>query len=407
MGTTGRRRWLGGVIALLLGALLWGFEPAARIPAVAIAWGLLSAILLLLFPAGAAPSPSERPDAPGNGDRLLADRSAQALEASSRHGVQQIEQMRSEVTQAQAIFSDAIGKLIGSFSGMNEQVQRQQRLGMEIVSGAGDSGGQSSVAAFESFASHTSETLRRFVDSVIENSRVAMTLVELTDRIMAQMRDVKGMLGEIEGIAKQTNLLALNAAIEAARAGEAGRGFAVVADEVRDLSGRTNHFSQQIRGQLANMQVSIEAAEGAINQMAAQDMTFALTSKDGVEQAMSGIEEMNRRTGHAVGQLNEIAGSMEVAVNQAIVSLQFQDLVTQLLGHVSRRLDALAEMAGSQAGAAGALRGSGDAVAAAAAIEELCRRIEDIAQQVGDLKQSAGNTTSQQTGLSSGDVELF
>jgi methyl-accepting chemotaxis protein len=290
---------------------------------------------------------------------------------------------------------------------MNEQVQRQQRLGMEIVSGAGDSGGQSSVAAFESFASHTSETLRRFVDSVIENSRVAMTLVELTDRIMAQMRDVKGMLGEIEGIAKQTNLLALNAAIEAARAGEAGRGFAVVADEVRDLSGRTNHFSQQIRGQLANMQVSIEAAEGAINQMAAQDMTFALTSKDGVEQAMSGIEEMNRRTGHAVGQLNEIAGSMEVAVNQAIVSLQFQDLVTQLLGHVSRRLDALAEMAGSQAGAAGALRGSGDAVAAAAAIEELCRRIEDIAQQVGDLKQSAGNTTSQQTGLSSGDVELF
>jgi methyl-accepting chemotaxis protein len=119
MGTTGRRRWLGGVIALLLGALLWGFEPAARIPAVAIAWGLLSAILLLLFPAGAAPSPSERPDAPGNGDRLLADRSAQALEASSRHGVQQIEQMRSEVTQAQAIFSDAIGKLIGSFSGMN------------------------------------------------------------------------------------------------------------------------------------------------------------------------------------------------------------------------------------------------------------------------------------------------
>lgn len=406
MGTTGRRRWLGGVVALLLGALLWAFEPAARIPAVAIAWGLLSAILLLLFPSAAAPSPSERSDAPGD-DRLLADRSAQALEALSRHSSQQVAQMRSEVTQAQAIFSDAIGKLIASFSGMNEQVQRQQRLGTEIVSGSGDSGGQSSVAAFESFASHTSETLRRFVDSVIENSRVAMTLVELTDRIMAQMRDVKGMLGEIEGIAKQTNLLALNAAIEAARAGEAGRGFAVVADEVRDLSGRTNHFSQQIRGQLASMEVSIEAAEGAINQMAAQDMTFALTSKDGVEQAMSGIEEMNRRTGHTVGQLNEIAGSMEVAVNQAIVSLQFQDLVTQLLGHVSRRLDALAEMAGSEAGAAGALRGCGDAAAAAAAIEALCARIEDIARQVGDLKQSAGNTTSQPTGLSSGDVELF
>ncbi len=90
------------------------------------------------------------------------------------------------------------------------------------------------------------------------------------------------------------------------------RGFAVVADEVRDLSGRTNHFSQQIRGSLTKMQATIEATERAINQMAAQDMTFALTSKTDVEQAMSGINEMNRRTGETVNELNTIADQVEL-----------------------------------------------------------------------------------------------
>ena len=407
MGNIGSRRWLGAVAAVVIGGVLLAIEPAARSPAVLVAWFALTASLLLVLPGRASPSvPNGAPNSAGN-ERLLVDKSAQALEAISRHSGEQVDQMRGEVARAQAIFSDAIGKLIGSFNGMNEQVQRQQRLGLEIVSGGGESAGPSTVVTFEAFAAHTSETLRRFVDSVIENSRIAMSLVELTDRIMAQMREVRGMLGEIEGISKQTNLHALNAALEAAQAGEAGRGFAVVADEVRDLSGRTNHFSMQIRGQLANMQLSIEAAEGAINQMAAQDMTFALTSKDGVEQAMAGIEEMNRRTGNSVNQLNEIAGSMELAVNQAIVSLQFQDLVTQLLGHVTRRLDVLKEMAGSEAGVASALRDSADNEKAAAAVESLCARIGEVARQLGDLKQTVGNNPVQQSGLASGDVELF
>lgn len=233
-----------------------------------------------------------------------------------------------------------------------------------------------------------------------------MSLVEMTDRISGQMSEVRGMLGEIEGIAKQTNLLALNAAIEAARAGEAGRGFAIVADEVRDLSGRTNHFSQQIRASLGNMQESMTATEQAINQMAAQDMTFALTSKSDVEQAMAGINEINRQTGEVMAELQAISDQVENTVNQAIMSLQFQDMLTQLLGHVDRRLEVVEEIVGDERRLANALVGGGDADTMNL-LAAICSHVEQISQKMSTISQKVDNNPVSQTGFASGEVELF
>lgn len=338
-------------------------------------------------------------------ERGVIEHSSDAILRVSNEFAGQIAEVQGEVNRAQVIFAEAIEKLITSFHGINDQVRRQQQLGLQIISRNGD--GETSLAEFETFASKTSETMRHFVDSVIENSRIAMTLVEKTDLITSQMRKVRGMLGEIEGIAKQTNLLALNAAIEAARAGEAGRGFAVVADEVRDLSGRTSHFSQQIRTSLSDMQVTIDDTEKAINQMAAQDMTFALTSKDDVEKAMVGIEDVNHRTGRVVGELSDIAEQVESSVGQAVMSLQFQDMVTQLLGHVLRRLEVLAEVAEDEQKMALALRESNDPAMTMQVLDSLRTHVDTLAEKLNALKQGVDHNPVRQSGYDSGDVELF
>ena len=150
-----------------------------------------------------------------------------------------------DLNQVQSLLKDAIGKLLESFGGMQKLIQNQREVAVNILKSHEDTGHED-VESLEHFINDTSDTLRQLVGSIVNNSKIAMELVEKMDTVSHQVNSILEVLGEIDGISKQTNLLALNAAIEAARAGESGRGFAVVADEVRKLSGRSDQFSHII-----------------------------------------------------------------------------------------------------------------------------------------------------------------
>ena len=101
---------------------------------------------------------------------------------------------------------------------------------------------------------HASALLTSSVELSCDISEKAKSTTEQIDKLSEQSESIQAIVSTIRGIADQTNLLALNAAIEAARAGEQGRGFAVVADEVRQLASRTSQSTNEIESVVSNNQ---------------------------------------------------------------------------------------------------------------------------------------------------------
>jgi methyl-accepting chemotaxis protein len=210
------------------------------------------------------------------------------------------------------------------------------------------------------------------------------------------------VLGEIDGISKQTNLLALNAAIEAARAGETGRGFAVVADEVRKLSARSEQFSRQIRGNVQTVHNSITNAEKSIKDMATLDMTFALSAKGKMDGTLAHFKEMNRNMLQVIEDQNNISEEVDQVVGRAVTSLQFQDMVGQLIQHSHTRISNMEE-AWKRLGEWSAQAQQGQA-ASRDRIEQMRKEINDIFAEAERLSE---RSPVHQNKLESSEVELF
>ncbi len=221
----------------------------------------------------------------------------------------------------------------------------------------------------------TSEDIAKIADSVNNASEKNVQSAKIIGELERQAEEIGQVVKTVAGIADQTNLLALNAAIEAARAGEHGRGFAVVADEVRNLAEGAEKSAREIRELIGNIQGDVKAV--------AQD-----TEKAGV----AAKEEVKR--GQAiVNQLQEIETDMKVVQEGA-----------KVINDQSAELGAAAEQfhKGTQAVAAGAEEAAAASTEARNTTQEQTKALEQIDQATADLAQLAEtlktNTDSEKGG---------
>lgn len=359
--------------------------------------GLLASLILigysawLVYQQHSALSPiSPEQDSPDSNDGLTVSEFKTKLNSLMNEVSPTLVETEQSIEDIYTTQEDAVVTLSRAFSELQTFIDQQgENISNLIRTDKGT--GELYSDQMREFAHSTEATLDRFIKSTVDMSASSMELLERVNEIYSAVPKVLQALQDIDGISSQTNLLALNAAIEAARAGEHGRGFAVVADEVRSLSNRSAQFSDDIQKQLNDISNKIKALTEEVGLLASYDVSYVIEAKKEIHIALENIIDKAESDTEVTAGLDKLSHQLEDALTEAIRGLQFGDINGQHLlftketvQFIREHLDAIGERD----------------------LDLMIAEFTSYLQTVRDRRYNAHNPVSA-TSMDAGDVELF
>jgi methyl-accepting chemotaxis protein len=310
------------------------------------------------------------------------NRTASSIEQMGRaiDGVARGAQDQANATTKAFSMTNKLSEAIGQVSGNIDQVVADSNEAAEVARRGYQTVNQ------------TLSGMQSIKKAVDKSSRIVQDMGSRSDQIGA-------IVTTIEDIASQTNLLALNAAIEAARAGEAGKGFAVVADEVRKLAERSSTSTKEIAGLISHIQQSVAEAVEAMNSGSKEvdaGVSLANQSGDALQNILTSSENVNRQAkdaSAAAGTMSATAGELVSAVETVSAVVEENTAATEQMAassnEVMQAIENIASISEENSASVEEVSASSEEMnaqaeevsASAAELSRLAERLESIVEQ--------------------------
>ncbi len=312
------RRWLTTLLGVTGGVACAAFSSWST-------WGC--AVGAVLAALGLAAALRGRAEAPGED---AVQRHMDSLETFSADLApvwsRQIESSRSQMEQAITALSMRFGEI---------SVRLDQTLKLSMNNGGT---GDTSAAAV---SARSQQQLDGVLQLLRDGMRTKADMLGKVQSLQGFVDELQGMVQAIAMVTQQTNLLAINATIEAAHAGSLGRGFATVAQEVRALSKQSGETGARIAEKIDMIGAAILQTCSAADQSTRREQEAIVASETAIQQVLEGFQSFAEGLTATTDRLREESQGIQAEVNEALVQLQFQDRVSQVMAHVVANIERL------------------------------------------------------------------